>query len=95
MSRAVEHDPAVRRFDQAIDEPEQGRLARAAAPDDADHLSGFDSDGHVIDGIRLSKRLFQRVQFQHLPHPKITRVPAAIPSDGGCLISREISSLRA
>jgi len=51
--------------EQTIDQPEQCRFPGAAAPDDADHLSGIDRQVYIVDRLCLTEFLLEGMKFKH------------------------------
>ena len=49
--RAVEHDPAGRRLDQAHGAVRNGRLAASRLADEAEHLTPREAERDAVDGV--------------------------------------------
>ena len=69
---AVEIDAAGGGIDEPIEQSQQGGFAGSRAPNDANHLTGLNSQVDPIDGFDATKMFAQLIKAQHWTHNTIS-----------------------
>ena len=78
---ALRPDVARRRLDDPRDQPQQGRLPRSVAPDEADGLAGRDGDRDVAQRPHVRRGGLAALDDEILERPRLSRVHAEASGD--------------